>query len=799
MNFENDDSLEYQSLKHILARLTDSPLGAQLVGKLTPGIDSSEIQKQFRLVQECLELLAEGHAPRFLEVIDAAPLFEKLRVEGAALSPNEVLQILGLLVCAESVKNLLRSHAKIHPNLSEIETSLPVLRTLTVQLSGKINESGELEDHASPTLKKIRNEIGVVRSRVCRSLEQILRRESESRLLQDDLITIRNERFVIPVRSESRKELAGVVHSTSSSGSTVFLEPLEVLEHNNQLIRLKEQADDEIQKILLSLSDAIRNRLSEIRSAVRLLGILDFNFAKARFCRKYRCVIPEINEGTVLSIVDGRHPVLEDALRAQGSAIVPTSIDLDSSRHVLVISGPNTGGKTVVLKTVGLLTLMALSGVPVPAESASICVFKQVFTDIGDHQSISENLSTFSSHLLNIQAILGRVTAPALVLLDELGTGTDPAEGSALGVAIVDNLRRRGITTVVTTHHNGLKMYASKTPGVLNASVEFDEATLRPTYRLIHGIPGNSSGIEIARRLGLEEELLRHAQELVSREERDIADYSRQLKSEITNVSRLRRQIDDERRDLEGRRALLEQKYAALEQTKEREIEQVSQRAWEIFQKEARNVIGEIQDKYVAVRARRETEAKLSQVRHHVQKELSSPPERFEPSPATRPDRASHIELQAGSRVLLKNLGQEGVLIAALKDRRWEVSVGNLKCVVDSTELEPLEKVSHSETKRPESSSSGRISVQVNNPEPPTNEINLLGCTVDEAISRADKFLDSAYLASISQVRLIHGSGMGILRKAIAEWLSDQPHVGKFQMAAPNEGGNGVTVVSLKV
>ena len=277
------------------------------------------------------------------------------------------------------------------------------------------------------------------------------------------MITIRNGRFVIPVRVESRKELAGVIHGTSSSGSTVFLEPLEVLEHNNQLIRLKEQADDEIQNILLSLTDAIRKNLPELQTVVRLLSLLDFGFAKARFSRKYDCIIPEVNEGNVLSLVDGRHPALEDALQATRSEIVPISLDMDCSRHVLVISGPNAGGKTVALKTIGLLTLMALSGVPVPARSANVCVFHQVFADIGDHQSIAENLSTFSSHLLNIKAILERVSAPALVLLDELGTGTDPAEGSALGVAIVDKLRQKGIMTVVTTHHNGLKMYASKT------------------------------------------------------------------------------------------------------------------------------------------------------------------------------------------------------------------------------------------------------------------------------------------------------------------------------------------------
>jgi DNA mismatch repair protein MutS2 len=798
MSFENE-SLEYQSLRHILIKFSDSPLGAQLVEQLAPISHRIEIQKQFELVEECLQLLKQGLQLRFLGLVDPSPLCEKLRVEGAALSPKEILQILELLVCSESVKKSLGANARDLPNLLEIGRALPDLRVLTSELTGKINESGDVEDHASPVLKRIRNEIGVVRNRVCRSLEQMLRRESESRILQDDLITIRNERFVIPVKAESRKELAGVVHGTSSSGSTVFLEPLEVLEQNNQLIRLKEQADDEIQNILLSLTDSIRKSLPELESVVRLLSRLDFNFAKARFGQKYRCVIPEVNEGNVLSIVDGRHPVLEDALRARSLEIVPISVDLDRSRHVLVISGPNTGGKTVALKTIGLLTLMALSGLPVPADAANVCVFHQVFADIGDHQSISENLSTFSSHLLNIKAILERVSAPALVLLDELGTGTDPAEGSALGVAVVDDLRQKGVMAVVTTHHNGLKMYASRTPGVLNASVEFDEATLRPTFRLIHGIPGNSSGLEIARRLGLEEALVSRAQQLVSREEQAIAEYSKDLRGEITRVSKLREQIEAERNNLETRRTRLEEDHAEFEKKRRKEIEQSWQRAWDMFQKETKKLISEIQDKYLAVRVRREMERRSAQVRAEVQQQLFSSPENVEALSSNSPTRAVDLALTVGSKVFVKGLGQEGTLVTALKDQRWEVAVGSLKCVVSSSELEPIEKFAESRAKRFQLHLPARVTVQMNSPEPQTNEINLVGCTVDEAISRADKFLDMACMASMTQVRLIHGSGMGILRKAIAEWLSDQPHVEKFQPAAVNEGGNGVTVVSLKV
>ena len=408
-------------------------------------------------------------------------------------------------------------------------------------------------------------------------------------------------------------------------------------------------------------------------------------------------------------------------------------------------------------------------------------------------------MSTFSSHLLNIKAILQRVSAPALVLLDELGTGTDPAEGSALGVAIVDKLRQKGIMTVVTTHHNGLKIYASKTSGVLNASVEFDDATLRPTFRLIHGISGNSSGIEIARRLGLDDELVSHAQQLVSREEQAIAEYSKNLRAEIAKSSRLREQVESERNDLDTRRMQLEKQHAEFERAKKKEIEQSWQRAWDLFQGETKKLISEIQDKYLAVRARREIERRSIQLRDEVQQELSSSAENVEVHSSSSPRQTKDFSLTAGAKVFVKGLGQKGTLVTALKGQRWEVAVGNLKCVVSSSELEPLEKLSDSAAKRVQPHLPARVTVQMHSPEPQTNEINLVGCTVDEAISRADKFLDMAYMASIAQVRLIHGSGMGILRKAIAEWLSDQQHVGAFQPADPQEGGSGVTVVSLKV
>ena len=622
-------------------------------------------------------------------------------------------------------------------------------------LQGKISAEGHLEDNASAGLKKIRNEMIRVRNRLYRSLEGMLKRLQSEHTIQDDVITIRNERFVIPVRVESRKEIAGVVHGTSSSGATLFLEPLETLDLNNEFVGLRDQEQEEIRKVLHHLTQCIRQRLEELRSAVEQLGYLDFVSAKARFSRRFQAVIPAINEEGVLRIDNGRHPILEMALKDTSNRVVPITVNLDSSNRILVISGPNTGGKTVALKTVGLLTLMALSAIPVPATTANICVLKQVFADIGDRQSISENLSTFSSHLLNIRGILKQVCAPALVLLDELGTGTDPAEGSALGVAIVERLRENGVITIVTTHHNGLKMYAATTSGVSNACMEFDPKTLRPTYHLIQGIPGNSSGIDIAENLGLDPSLIAHARRLISDKERQIAQYAQHLMEEMNRSSRIGSSLQKERDQLEIAKKTLEAEHREIEEQRRRELEMIKERAVAQFEKEARKLLVDIQDKYLAVRARRELENKSSKVRRNLESELESC---HEPRPSAPGSRTTTLlaettmSIQAGDKVRVARYGQQGVVLAAAGNAKWEVVIGNFKCLLDPSEMELLESSNKSSTRQPVADPQVRLNLQ--SPELSSNEINVIGCTVDEAIQRVDKFLDNAFLSSIPEVRL---------------------------------------------
>ncbi|MDE2757891.1 MAG: Smr/MutS family protein, partial [Acidobacteriota bacterium] len=749
-----------------------------------------------RMVRECLEMLESGQPLRFHRVVDLEPIFGRLGVLGAVLDPAEILKVLDLAEVAGAGRKALEAAGRQFPVLSGLARSqVGDLSGLISQLAGKIGPTGELEDGASPRLRTLRRQVAGLRSRICRSLVNLLRGGETTGSLQDEVVTVRNERFVVPVRTDRKRAFPGVVHGSSSSGSTLFIEPLQSVELNNRLIQLKEQVAAEVLRVLRALTEAIRQHLQELQAAARFVGVLDFSFAKARFCRKFQCVFPELEAGPVLEIERGRHPLLEMHLKEQGREIVPVSVNLGERSQVLVISGPNAGGKTVALKTVGMLTLMALSGIPVPAAAARIGLFRQIFADIGDRQSMTDDLSTFSAHLGKIRSILEEARPPALVLLDELGTGTDPGEGAALGTAILEELRSRGILTVVTTHLNGLKRYAFQTERVANASVEFEQADLRPTYRLIQGIPGNSSGIDMASQLGLPEPLVARARGLVSESEREVAGYARALGRQLTEATRLRNQLETERAALKDRRAQLENKQRELEESRSREIARCRKQAHQRFEKETSQLLAGIRDRFEEARLRSEVRRRARELKE-VPVNGSRPADGGGPGLPER-EKAPGEEIRAGVRVRVARLGSIGTITGPRAEGSWEVEVGALKCVLKGEELEPLGL--DSGPPPPVRGGSRGVSVRFESEELASNEINLVGCTADEAIRRTDKFLDSALLASLSPVRLIHGSGMGVLRRAISEWLSDQSHVSEFHPAASDEGGNGVTVVSLHV
>jgi len=702
---------------------------------------------------------------------------------------------------------------------------------LIARIANKILPSGEIDDRASPELSRIRHEIAVLRSRIARTLESVMRKSGEA--IQDELVTMRNDRFVIPVKSDHRARVAGVAHGFSSSGATAFVEPLETIDANNELQALHEEEAREIAKILFALTEELRAQLPAIETAAVAITELDFINAKAVFQKKFACVIPEIGKSGKLQFVEARHPLLEENLRAAGSAVVPVSFSLDDNNNTMVISGANAGGKTVVLKTAGLLSLMALSGLPVPAREARVPFYSSVLADIGDHQSLAANLSTFTSHVANISQMIELCQAPALVLLDEVGTGTDPEEGSALGVAVVDHFRKAcGAQVMATTHYSGLKMYAGNEEGVLNASVEFDEKTLQPTYRLIVGVAGSSSGLEIARRFGIPNKVIDLALESVKDSTRQAVEYLRRIKLEAEEAESLRAALEEER-------AAVAEKFASLDkkaERQERERQELFQKALDAtvreFEKRSRELVATIQDRSERLKVEREAQRRVSELKREAQRATSAGSKReaistapdstsgrgvrvmrdgqvvkkekeFEESRTAEEEYtpAAHSEIAVGDKVKLRSFGSIGI-VDSLKGDEAEVRVKSLRFREKLENLERVELSSPAKSKaerfaslRESSGTELHLKAAQENGR---SELNVIGRTTDEAVDAVDKFLDEASLASLSQVRIIHGHGTGALRRVITELLKDHPHVARFNAAPQEQGGSGATLVELK-
>ena len=568
------ETLELGALVELLARHVHSALGRKRALALRPSTDPAEINRALDLTTECAHYLSSGERFGLSGIEDPEPSIAQLQIEGTSLDPHQMLAMERLVSVGMDLRDLLgdAEAREKYPLLSQTTSRIPDLRRLLSSIHGKILPGGEIDDNASPELRAVRREITDSRSRIHRTLESILRGQANA--VQDEIITFRNGRFVIPVRTDSRGQVPGVVHGLSSSGQTTFVEPLTVIDQNNDLVRLREQEEIEIARILFSMTEALRTNLPGVKAIRDVIEEIDFAQAKARLSLEYECARPQISDDDTLVLSGARHILLEQTLRKSGGTVVPISLELDEQHRVLVISGPNAGGKTVVVKTAGLITLMAQMGLHVPAREAVLPLFRQVFADIGDQQSIAANLSTFTAHMRNVAEMAQRVMPPALILLDEVGTGTDPDEGAALAIAIVDFFRHAGATTIATTHYPSLKIWASQTEGVRNASVEFDERSLRPTYRLILGIAGASSGIEIARRIEVPQEILQAAQALVEPAHAQAREYLRQLKQTVDEQQALRKSLEDERAATAREHAGLEQEFAKREAARRIEFDE---------------------------------------------------------------------------------------------------------------------------------------------------------------------------------------------------------------------------------
>jgi DNA mismatch repair protein MutS2 len=836
MNHQAFTILEYQGLRALIRRGAQTPMGRARVEALAPLDDIAELQRELLAVAECVDLRKRGAAWTFSELEDPAEKISLLRVEGMALEPNAILEIKLLCEQAMSARASILAEREASPVLWTLVESLPLeLNRLIAHIANKILPTGELDDRASPELARIRHEIGVLRSRITRTLESIMRKSGEA--IQDELVTVRNDRFVIPVKSDHRARVQGVAHGYSSSGATAFVEPLETIDANNELQALHEGEAREISKILFGLTQELREQLPAIETAAQAVAELDFINAKAVFHQKFNCVIPEVDATeSRLEFVDARHPLLEENLRDSGGSVVPVSLSLDNKHNAMVISGANAGGKTVVLKTVGLLSLMALSGVSVPAREARVPFYASVLADIGDHQSLAANLSTFTSHIANISLMMELCQAPALVLLDEVGTGTDPEEGSALGVAVVDHFRRVcGAQVMATTHYSGLKMYAGNEDGVLNASVEFDEKTLRPTYRLIVGVAGASSGLEIARRFGIPGGVIDVALKSVKDSSRQASEYLRRIKRESEEAEALRRALEEER-------AAVAEKFASLDkqaERQERQREALFQKSLDTvihdFEKRSRELVATIQDRSERLKVERESQRRVAELKREAQRaaqdsragnSASSKTTRSQEGgspPQSRGIRVlrnglpvsknativedhevyqttAHRAIAVGDKVKLKSFGSIGI-VDQIKDDEAEVRVKSLRFreKLDNLELVELATPAKSKTEKFASLHESRgTEVHLKSAENGRSELNVIGQTTDEAVDAVDKFLDEASLASLAQVRIVHGHGTGALRRAIADMLKDHPHVARFKAAPQDQGGAGATLVELK-
>ena len=820
-------TLEYQSLLDLVRRNAQTEVGRSRIAGLTPLSDPVSLRKDLSTVAECTSLRNRGVNWSFSEFADPAETFSRLRIEGNALDSLAILETARICEQALGARSAILAEKDAAPALWQLVEHLPRdLNTLIARVTNKILPNGEIDDRASPELTRIRHEISALRSRITRSLESLMRKSADA--IQDELVTIRNDRFVIPVKADHRARVQGVAHGYSSSGATAFVEPLETIDANNELQGLHEAEAREIARILFTLSQELREQLPSIELAAEAVTELDFINAKAAFARRFNCVIPTIEQSATasgrLELLEARHPLLEENLQASGSRVVPVSFTLDEQKNAMVISGANAGGKTVVLKTTGLLSLMALSGIPVPARSAHFPFYVSVLADIGDHQSLAANLSTFTSHVANIARMIQICESPALVLLDEVGTGTDPEEGSALGIAVVDHFRHVCHAHVIaTTHYSGLKMYAGNEAEVINASVEFDEKTLQPTYRLIVGVAGASSGLEIARRFGVPREIINTATSAVQDSSLQATEYLKRIKREAEEAQALRVALDEERAAVAEKFASLESEAAKKERERQASFEQTIQRTVSEFEKRSREIVSKIADRAERIKAEREAQRHAADLKREAQRATqavgTTTPEAKSKGiqiirdgevlaretdsrdESERYVRAAEREIVVGDRVKLRSFGSIGI-VDKIKYGEAEVRVKALRFREKIENLELVEAVPESKPQKGKLEQLKRAAateVHLSNAEQHSRaELNVIGQTTDEAVDAVDKFLDEASLASLSQVRIVHGHGTGALRRAIGDLLKGHPHVARFLAAPPDQGGTGATLVELR-
>lgn len=799
-------TLEFETLKELIGRYLSTPLGRRELEKVEPSGKRRAIENVLAETSEAIEYLrtatqqqptSRGSAIRVR--FDAPAGLEqsvaKLRIEGASLDGKELFDLTALLDRAGDARSLITAVAERLPRLAARAGRIADFRPLLRDISGKVLPNGQVADDASVALHRLRKDIEKQQKLIQQSLERFLKAHRGDGTLQEEFVTIRDDRFVVPVVAGQQRKVEGVIHGVSHSGQTLFVEPLETIHLNNELVRLRDEEYAEVRRILKELTARLRQHSDEIRYAVDTMAELELFFAKAQFAIEFDCTIPRFApaESRKLAFADARHPLLEDVLRRRGDKVTPVSLELDEQNRTLLISGPNTGGKTVAMKTVGLLCLMAHAGLPVPARSAELPLLDSLLADIGDHQSIEQSLSSFSSHIASVKEMLETVTRDSLVLLDELGRATDPDEGGALGVAMLDQFRQTGAFTLASTHLLALKVYGASTPGVVNGSMGFNEQTFEPTYVLRLGAPGKSAGLDIASRLGMPAELIEQARSRMSTSERDIARFLSELHAKLDEATRQATELAAERARLAERSEALERDFIKKRDAKVKELEQKSAELAAQFERDARQTIEQITQSAEQRKSSEQALRKVAKTKREFLEDVSAEVEQNRPA-GTKPK----PKVEEGARVRLRGIRQPARVRRMLPNDMIEVDAGLMKMQVAIEDVE--------EVLDPGAAAGGpgsKLPKGVTYQQGPSwtvshTEINVVGRRAEEAIDEVDKFLDQAALAQVERVRIVHGFGMGVLKRAVTELLERCPHVEKFYPASQMEGGAGATIAELK-
>ncbi len=766
-------------------------------------MDRAALESAFALIGEAREWLRTGRELGFGALADPQGWLEGIEGSAAVLEAAEFRDAASLLETAGWLRQQFREEATKSPLLAASAASLGDFREVHAAIRRCVLPNGEISDDASAALRRIRASITQTRDSIQKALKQILRaRNAEP---GEDYVTLRNERFVIPVRAEQRRSVQGVVHGASGTGQTVFMEPFETVEPNNQLVQLGEDEAAEIVRILRELTEKLQVIREPLLAAVETIAELDSAFSRARFAQEFDAAIPEFSESSELRLVDARHPVLEDKLHKENRAIVPMTLSLGGEERVLVISGPNTGGKTVALKTTGMAALAAQSGIPVAAQRAVLPLFDRVLVDIGDEQSIAADLSTFSAHMLNLKSMLEAATPQSLVLVDEMGTGTAPEEGAALAVALLDEFRAKNCIVLATTHHDRLKTYAAMTPGVVNAAVEFDDVNLRPTYRLMVGVPGGSSGIAIAQRLGIANGIIERARSLLTPESREAADLIAYLHRSRDELDRMQKQMAAERHALEEERKKLRTEWVGRQQKRIKELEAQFAEMLKRFDENVARVVEAVKERELRGQMEKSARRKMQDVRSEAHDELNAAVvQTISDSQADLGVTSASLQavtaerLQPGVRVRVRGFSKP-VVFRRLEGSSAEIEAGPLRMKVALDEITGVAgDATASKFAAPTSRLQSATVTSQRGEGTPTDEINVIGMTVEEATERLDKFLDDAALANRSQVRIIHGHGTGALRKGIGTFLASHPLVERHSFETEERGGKAITLVELQ-